>query len=267
MLAVSRIFPHDDEPYWLAAWNGFICFNEAYEEVFEPLQPVYAQAITQLGRTTEEEDETRSRRDENLAIHLMTFYWRGHYPLEEETGILRRFFAEAPDKIRAEAHEFIGRSLANTPDPIEPIVLDRLQSLWVWRFEQAKLDPTNHQAELRAFGWLFGASKFKAGWAVENLLSVLRLTKTIDPDYQVLERLPDYADGFPIEVLDCVRLLLGGQPSLIELSCWDHDLRRIFSQTRQHPEFQVRHASDAVLELLGRLGHIDYRDLLSDEPG
>ena len=265
MAVVSRIFP-DDEPYWLAAWNGFICFNGAYEEVFEPLQPVYAKAITQLRSPTSEEDETRSTRDENLASHLMTFYWLGHFSLEDETGLLRRFFAEAPDKIRAEAHEFIGRSLANTPDPIEPIILDRLQSLWVWRFEQAKLDSTNHQAELQAFGWLFSGSKFEARWAVENLLGVLRLTKNIVPDYQVLERMPDYAARFPVEVLDCVRLLIGGQTSLIELSCWNDDLLRIFSQTRQHPEFQVRDASDAVIELLGRLGHIDYRDLLSDRP-
>ena len=264
MSAVSRIFPHDDEPYWLAAWNGFICFNKPYEEVFEVLQPVYAQAITQLGRPMEEEDETRSIRDENLARHLMTFYWRGHYPLEEEPGFLRRFFAEAPDMIRAEAQEFIGRSLTDTPDPIEPIVLHRLQVLWDWRFEQAKRDPAIHQAELRAFGWLFGASKFEAGWAVENLLGVLCLTKTIDPDYQVLEHLPDYAVNFPLKVLDCVRLLLEGQKSLIELSSWNNDLRRIFMQTRLYPELQVRNASDALIELLGRLGHFDYRDLLSE---
>lgn len=194
----------------------------------------------------------------------MTFYWRGHFSLEEETGLLRRFFAKAPDKIRAEAHEFIGRGLSNTPDPIDSAVLDRVQVLWDWRIESARLDPISHQAELRSFGWLFSASKFEERWAVDNLLSVLCLTKTIDPDDQVLECLPDYAARFPIEVLDCVRLLIEGQNFSIELSCWGDDLRRIFSQTRQHPEFQVRQASDAVIELLGRLGHLDYRDLLSD---
>lgn len=267
MSVVSRIFPDVNEPYWLAAWNGFICFNEAYEEVFEPLQPVYAQAITQLRRPTAEEDQTRSTRDENLASHLMTFYWHGHFSLEEETGLLRRFFVEAPDKIRAEAHAFIGRSLANTPDPIEPLVLSRLQSLWVWRFEEAKEDPPCHHAELRAFGWVFYANKFEAGWLVENLLGVLRLTKTIDPDYHVLERLSDYAANFPIEVLDCVKILIEGQTSSIELSCWEDELRGIFIHTRQNPELQVRKFSDEVIERLGRRGYLGYRDLLSDGPG
>jgi hypothetical protein len=154
--------------------------------------------------------------------------------------------------------------LANTPEPIQSVVLDRVQVLWDWRIGQARLDPISHQAELRAFGWLFSASKFGERWAIDNLLSVLRLTKTIDPDDQVVECLPNYAARFPIEVLDCVRLLIEGQNSSIELSCWGDALRRIFSQTRQNPEFQVRQASDAVIELLGRLGHLDYRDLLSD---
>ncbi len=263
--AVPRIFPATNQRYWLVAWDGFICSNDAYEEIFEPLQPVYGQAVAQLGSPTVSTDDTRHLRDERLAGHLMTFYWRGHYPLEEEDSLLRLFFTRAPDKVRAEAIEFIGRSLDRTADPIEPAVLDRLQGLWVWRFEQARRDPASHQAELRAFGWCFGSSKFGAEWAVENLLGVLRLTHSIDPDFQVLERLPDYAAAFPIEVLECVRFLVEGQTSHIELSSWGSDLRRIFSQTREHLLPEVRQGSDAVIELLGRFGHLGYADLLSGE--
>ena len=87
-----------------------------------------------------------------------------------------------------------------------------------------------------------------------------------DPDFQVLERLPDYAAGFPIEVLECVRLLIEGETSNIELSGWGDDLRRILSQTKEHPVAEVRQASDAVIELLGRLGCLGYVDLLSINP-
>jgi len=83
-------------------------------------------------------DDTRPLRDERLAGHLKTFYWKGHYPLEDEGSLLRQFYAQAFDKIRAEAIEFIRRSLDHTADPIEPIVLDRLQRLWVWRFRAEK---------------------------------------------------------------------------------------------------------------------------------
>jgi hypothetical protein len=265
--AVPRIFPDAAPQYWLAAWNGFICFNTAYEQVFEPLQAVYAKAISQLGRQADQSDDTRQLRDERLAGHLMSFYWQGRYPLDHQDGLVRQFFSQAPDKVRAEAIEFIGRSLDRTNGPIEPIVLDRLQRLWVWRLEQARRDSAASQTELKAFGWCFGSGKFDAQWAIENLLGVLRLTNSIDPDFQVLERLPDYAAGFPIEVLECVRLLIEGETSNVELSGWDDDLRRIFSQTREHPVPEVKQASDAVIELLGRFGYLGYADLLSGESG
>ena len=152
-----------------------------------------------------------------------------------------------------------------TPGSIEPNVIRRLQDLWVWRFNQALGDPTTHQAELRAFGWCFGSSKFEQRWAVENLLGVLKLTHSIDPDFQVLERLPDYVSEFPIDVLQCIRLLIEGQTSHIELSSWEGDLRRILIQTREHLIPEVRQAGNEVIERLGRLGYVGYGDLRSSE--
>lgn len=261
--SIPGIFPEDSQRYWLAAWEGFISFNNPYPEIFESLQPVYAQAIAQLGRPSAEEDDTRDQRDERLAGHLMTYYWRGHYPIEDETGLLYQFFARASDQVRAEAIEFIGRSLDRTNDPVESVVLDRLQRLWAQRFDEARQVPATHQAELRAFGWCFGSGKFEPRWAVQNLLDVLRLTQSIEPDFQVLERLPDHAGAFPLEVLECVKRLIEGQRSHVELSSWGEDLRRIFSQTRNHPAPEVRQASDDVIEVLGRFGHLGYADLLS----
>lgn len=264
---IPRIFPETSQRYWLAAWEGFISFNNPYPEIFGPLQPVYAQAIAQLGSPSAEADDTRHLRDERLAGHLMTYYWLGYYPIEDETGLLCQFFARASDKVRAEAIEFIGRSLDRTDDPVDPVVLARLQRLWAQRFDEAKQDPATHQAELRAFGWCFGSGKFETRWAVQNLLDVLRLTQRIDPDFQVLEHLSDHAGAFPLEVLECAKRLIEGQTSHVELSSWGEDLRKIFLQTMNHPAPEVRQASDAVIELLGRFGHLDYADLLSCELG
>ncbi len=264
---IPRIFPETSQRYWLTAWEGFISFNNPYPEIFEPLQPVYAQAIAQLGSPSAEADDTRDLRDERLAGHLMTYYWLGLYPIEDETGLLYQFFAGASDKVRAEAIEFIGRSLDRTDDPVEPVVLDRLQRLCARRFDEARHDPATHRAELRAFGWCVGSGKFEPRWAVQNLLDVLRLTQNIDPDFQVLERLSDHAGVFPLEVLECVKRLIEGQTSHVELSSWGEDLRRVFSKTKNYPVPEVRQASDAVIEILGRFGHLAYADLLSCELG
>lgn len=263
--AVPKIFPESDRQYWLVAWDGFICFNSAHEELFELLQPVYARAVEELGSLEVAGDETRHHRDERLAGHLMTFYWRGRYPLQAEGGLLHRFFALAPDKIRAEAIEFVGRSLAGADGSVEPLVLERVKCLLNWRLGHAMRDVEMHRAELKAFGWCFGSNKFEPRWAISRLLDVLRLTQSIDPDFLVLEHLPGYATEYPNEALECARHLIHGQSSHIELSSWDGDLRRLFTQTREHPMPDVRRASKEVIELLGRLGYVGYRDLLSPD--
>lgn len=264
--AVPRIFSQD-ERYWLVAWDGYICFNEAHEEVFEPLQTVYQRAVAQLRSPSSDADDTRHLRDERLAGHLMTFYWRGHYILEDQSSLLREFFAQAPDKVKSEAIEFVGRSLQQTPDPVDAQVLERLRRLWEWRLHEATQHPEAHRAELNAFAWSFGAGKFDRRWAIENLLATVRLTRSANPDFLVIENLPNYAAEFPSEVLECVRLLIEGQTSAIELSSWSPDLRRILTETRCHLRQEVRQASDVVVEQLGRLGHLEFRDLLSDSSG
>lgn len=264
--AVPRIFSQD-ERYWLVAWDGYICFNEAYEEVFEPFQIVYEKAVAQLRTPSPDSDDTRHLRDERLAGHLMTFYWRGHYSLEEQSSLLRQFFAHAPDKIRSEAIVFVGRSLQNTPEPVEHEVIERLHRLWEWRLQQANQDPGTHQAELKAFAWCFGSGRFDRTWAIKNLLATVRLTHSADPDFLVMENLPNYAAEFPMDVLECTRLLIEGQTSPIELSSWSPDLRTILTETRCHLRQEVRQASDEVVEQLGRLGYLEFKDLLSDSSG
>jgi hypothetical protein len=263
--AVPRIFPVDNQRAWLIAWDSFICFNPPYEEVFDPLQSVYRLAVEHLSTDQTQADDTRHLREERLAAHLTTFYWRGHYNLEEADSLLKRFFAVAPDKIRAEAIEHIGRSLERTAQSIDPTVLDRLERLWLWRLGVCRQDPGNHQAELRSFGWWFSSAKSDAGWAIEQLHQVLTLAGGIDPDYLVMEQLAEQVQAFPQQVLNCTRLLIEGQPDHLEIMGWAKDLRVIFAHAQRHESPDIWRASNEIIELLGRRGDLGYRDLLHPE--
>lgn len=263
--ALPQIFSGSDTSYWSVAWDGFICFNEAYDDVFEILQPIYRRAVLELRSVLDPNDDTRHLRDERLACHLMSFYWRGRYPLEEDQGLIHQFFSIASDRIRAEAIEFIGRSLAKIQGPIDSTVLDRIEHLLARRFQYTSLDPDANQAELKAFGWCFGSGKFDRGLAITRLRDVLRLTRRINPDFLVLESLPQYVPDFPNEVLECISLLIEGQRSHVEVVSWEEDLRRVLSQTQGHQLLIVRRATNRIIEQLGRLGYVEYRDLLFNE--
>ncbi|MDE3035757.1 MAG: hypothetical protein KGJ14_07265, partial [Nitrospirota bacterium] len=226
------------------------------------LQPVYRLAVEHFETEPDQADDTRPLREKRLAAHLVTFYWRGHYNLEQDDSLIRRFFLVAPDKIRAEAIEHIGRSLERTAQPIEPMILDRLQRLWLWRLGVCRQDPGNHQAELKAFGWWFSSGQSDAIWALNQLQDVLSLAGGVDPDYLVLEQLAEKAEVFPQEVLTCTRLLIEGQPDLLEIVGWAKDLRVIFTHTGQHQSPEIWHTSNEIIQILGRRGDLGYRDLL-----
>ncbi|HEY9795044.1 MAG TPA: hypothetical protein V6D30_05325, partial [Leptolyngbyaceae cyanobacterium] len=77
------------------------------------------------------EKQQLAKPDERLAQHLMTLYWRGKLNLDNLEGLLTRFYAKAPDALRGYALEFVGRSLRNTKEAIEPQILNQLQLLQI----------------------------------------------------------------------------------------------------------------------------------------
>jgi hypothetical protein len=256
--SVWRIFPNDDADRWMTAWDSYMSCNEPYNDPFEHLRGQYGQAIEQLGGTSEGE----RHRDEHLAEHLMTFYWRGKVNLGEPDSLLIKFYAKADDSVRAEAIEHVGRSLQNTPGTIQPDLLGRFIALWNWRLEQARSVPATHQKELRAFGWCFASEKFESRWAIAQLTEVLKLAGKVDADFLVIERLVVLADRIPLEVLECVRLMINGDEEGWDLYSWEPHLRTILSTAVQSSSTPVKQLAIEIIHLLGTRGHFGYRDLL-----
>src|SRR5581483_7932524 len=210
---LSRIFPEDDNQKDLrnAAWEAYIVFCQPYDDAFDVLKGEYARAVERIGAIPADRQH-HGDPDEHLAEHLMVFYWRGKLDLDEQGGPLRRFYEKASDRLRAHALEFIGRSLGNTEGVVDAEVLERLRSLWLMRLDVARHSPSPemHAAELAAFGWWFVSSKFEDSWAVDQLIAVLSLTRQIDADWLVLERLATLAEVMPKEVAQCISLVIEG---------------------------------------------------------
>jgi hypothetical protein len=88
--------------------------------VFDLLRDHYALAIERLG-TPRGDRRVLADPDERLAEHLMAFHWGKKLDLRDP--LLERFWKKASDEVRADAIEFIGRSLKNTEGKIEPKIL------------------------------------------------------------------------------------------------------------------------------------------------
>ena len=131
----------------------------------------------------------------------MAFYWRGLISLGGDgSELLTRFFEKAHDRLRANAIEYIGRSLENTKEDVPPEIQKRLVAFWNWRLADAR--ETAPGRELAAFGWWLASKKLDSQWAIAQLLEILKAGSKIDPDFLVLEYLADVAPQLPLAVTD-----------------------------------------------------------------
>lgn len=262
---LNRIFPDDEDKRDLrdAAWEAYILFCQPYDITFDVLKEEYLRAVERIG-TTATDKRHHGDPDRQLAEHLMVFYWRRKSDLNERGGLLERFYAKASDTLRAHALEFVGRSLINTEGAVEAEALEPLRSIWLVRFDVARR-ATNlapYIEELSAFGWWFASGKFDDSWAVEQLIGTLSLTRRIDADWLVLEKLTRLAEAMPKEVVRCVSLMIEGDLEVWTIHGWLKELRAILSKIIRSSDRIARQAAVEVVNRLGTKGFLEFRDLL-----
>ncbi|MEH2401328.1 MAG: hypothetical protein V7K17_29190 [Nostoc sp.] len=263
--SVERIFPQDESfsNLRLAAWESYITFCSVYDNVFDLLHEEYRYTVEQINPTSIEREKL-THPDKNLTKHLMTLYWRGKLNLDDSEGLLGRFFELASDTLRAYALEFVGRSLKNTQDEVEPQILNRLQLLWEKRLEivRSSTEPSSYTTELAAFGWWFGSAKFDDSWAIVQIKQILELVGKVAPDFLLLQRLAILADTIPESAAECLELMIKKDKSGWGIYGWRDETKTILSKAIQSSSDKARKTAENIIQELGKRGHWQYRDLL-----
>jgi hypothetical protein len=219
----------------------------------------YSLAVKNIGSAVSRhrpEDLGRS-----LAEHLMTYYWRGSLGLE--AGPVVAFFEEAGDELRSHAIDFIGRSLSKTDVALEPEIVKRLQDLWESRLEAAAGDIARSRKEVASFGWWFSTAKFDDDWALDHLEQTLRLVGTAEPDHYVVERLEEVAVTDPARAVECLRMFVEGDVEGWAIHSWRQHARGILERAMQSSEVKAQVAARKLINDLGALGQLSFRDVLS----
>ncbi len=263
---VAKIFPADEalQPLHNAAWDTYIIFCPPYDNVFELLQDEYARAVEAVGSPRGEKRQLADP-EEQLADHLMTYYWRGKLTFDESGSLLEKFFTEASDKLRGHALDFIGQSLRNTEGAVETEIIDRLQTLWERRLNEARSakPPASHARELTAFGTWFASAKFDDAWALAQLTEALKLAGRTDMDHEVVERLAVVAPSKPREAIECLRLIVEADTQGWAIHGWMYAARNILATALQSTDDTAREGAADLVHRLGARGYLEFRDLLS----
>lgn len=259
---LGRIFPEDPALARLldAAWETYIVFCPPYNDALVVLRDEYAKAVDRIG-TKPERVSGPGNPDEHLGDQLMVFYWRGKLTLEEPDGLLTRFYAKAGPELRRDAIEFFGRSLREVEGEVESEVRERLVRLWERRAEAARA--SGDTKELETFGWWFASGKLDETLAVRELLNTLRVTKRIDPDFLVLERLRDLAPRVPQEAVECLRHMVDGARESWELHAWREEMERSLRAVLRTNDEAAKKAAADLINVLASKGHVSFRNLLN----
>ena len=242
-----------------AAWEAYVTFCDAYASILQVLRKDYHRAITRIENTS-----TKTRGPDwrgHVAQHVVTFYWTGAIAIDDP--LLTAFFADAPDKVRADAIGYIGRSLANTPT-VSPQIHERLTALWSWRLQTARAsqNATSYRQELAEFGWWFCSTKFDDVWSIEQLAAVLDMTGLIEADFKVAERLETLAPKFPLACVRCIaRIAEARTTGWITLGNRDHFIN-ILKTALASGDIDAKNAADNLIQFLIRKGDFEYRRLL-----
>jgi hypothetical protein len=260
--AVPRIFERSDDAFWHAAWDTYVVYCQAYDDVFPLLASEYEHAIQQLG-AAEKPVRRLEDPDRQLGEHLGVLYWRGliSYGEPGDDSLLDLFFERADSSQRADLMEFVGRAAAETPT-LEPEVADRLKRLWERRASVAMADIEEHKRELMRFGWWFSAEGLDLEWRLQQLLSVLEGVGRVEPEYEVVEKLVPLAADHSRSVAQATLLLVRADPG----SWWVHgsmdEVRAILDATVESEDEQARALARDAVDELGRRGFLNFRDLL-----
>jgi hypothetical protein len=256
----SEIFPPDRADIWDASWESYILFREPYNDALPLLNSTYMHAI--LTATTTQVRGNVPKTQSHLAQHLMTFYWRGLLGIEPG-GLIHEFFARSQDEVRAEAIEFLGRSVKHVEHGIPGNLLEKLLALWSWRLSAIKQHPVTSSKEAAAFGWWFGSGKFDHDWSIRQVITILHLTHgQIDPDYLVMEQLAELSPELTKETIQCAALMVEGDKDGWDISSWTKELRQILGVGAASKNIETQRQTSALINRLGERGYLTYRELL-----
>ena len=259
---VATIFPREESLRHLhdAAWDAYLIFCPLSLQLFDMLRDDYRRAIAQIG-TPSRQVKYFANPDEHLVEHLLILYWSGKLDLQDT--LLAQFFEQAPGTLREFAITFVGQSLERTNE-VDPQLLQRLQVLWEWRVENARIvaSPHLYPAELSAFGWWFASGKFNDAWAIAQLQEVLKFSGNVTPDFLVAKRLAELATPLPGSAIRCLDFMVKGDKKGWNISGWLKYIRIILEAGLQSENGGVYKATVDLIHELGARGYREFRALL-----
>ena len=254
---IARILPPAPELSMLrdAAWNTYIGWCPPFDQAYDALTHEYQAAVERVPSEGTVDLTGDERADAKLGEHLVTFHWRSSLP----PGLLERWFELADDELAARVMDFLGRSLNNTDEDIDPEVLPRIQQLWDARLEAIAQEPESHQSEADAFAYTFASAKLDDDWSLAGLEIALHPGGPRWSGRPVIGRLAEVAAAKPAEATRCTLRMLQGSANDWDHLGWRDQVRDVLAATSHTTDPEAIENRNAIVDHYVTRGDHEFR--------
>lgn len=256
-----RVFPTDPRQASLfrAAWNTYVVFNRAWDEVFDVIFDAYTHAVETVDGERGEEPLTDSPR-RALGDHLLLLTARG---LEAAKELIERYWSRADTTLRQEVLRQAGWSLEGaTPESLGTEMRDRLSEVWEWVEADVASDDLEQAAPLAAFGTWFSVLAFDPKWRLSHAQAVLGRGVHMDQDFSVYEALPALAVDDPLAAVAVLRGMVDTDPEQLSLYGSVAPARETLASALASGNTEACKVAVDLVHVLGSKGMNEFRDLI-----
>ncbi len=195
----SDLFPRDEFPKWLAAFNGFLNSARLFESVFGILRVDFEFALQNLAQF-----KRQHRRADQLIYllgkRLFTFYLWEAYPLTGNESLLEEYYKTTTDNREhwANMFEHVGRMMRDATAELDTNIRNRIVDFFDWRIA------IGEPKELQRFTFWLKVKCLDAHWRLNAYSKILdvcevnEMTVTLQID-ALRKMLPEYT----AEVVSC----------------------------------------------------------------
>jgi len=285
---LERIFPEsEDNQLYAAAWETYLLYQRCYKDVYEPLKPLYEQAIEsasvsqlpkkeedvppkeliQMSKTSclgQSDSGILQEHIRRLASHYVLFYSWGFEELKE--SMLCRFTHNAHPVYQAEAIDFAGRLLEENND-LPPEIVDRLKNFFEWW--EAKI-AQEFPKGWEGFSHWFNNPHFEQEWKIKRIVKASRHTDfSFRHDKILTELFENYFETYPKQVLEVLENYIDRK--LTNNQSWELDptyqkaIPAILKAGHHHKVEEIRTKADALLGRLLSFSLFAYREIAEEK--
>ena len=254
----EKLFPKEQDKiqFWQAHWEGYVCFNDFFTQIYDLLKEEYEKAVDGLPNGKDDK-KIRLHSEERLAEHLMIAYWRRLEEIENRRSVLNKFFKNAPYNIRSHAISFLANAIEEVKPKKDSEEWKRLKALWEDRINKAK------DQELSNFvRWLKNCP--------EDLDNIVHLIKPIIPKlhlgYQeedLLEYINEKIEINTSSALSLLNELFKIKESLVNIHFRLDLIKNILAKARKYKDTPgVANSINKAVNRLCEMGYYDFKNLL-----